>query len=137
MRRYSDFYWLRNILVREYPGHYVPPMAEKTGRSFKEDRVSERMGDLQRFMESIAANRELKSSMYVLNFLKCIDTKQFSKIKKDFDKKLGPGSDFRKQTEKKMKTATVHAISNVDGFLTSKVNPVLKNYAINISALQN
>jgi sorting nexin-7/30/sorting nexin-8 len=32
LRRFSDFYWLRNILVREYPGHCIPPMAQKGGK---------------------------------------------------------------------------------------------------------
>jgi sorting nexin-7/30/sorting nexin-8 len=32
-RRYSDFLWLRNILVREYPSYSVPPMCKKSGVS--------------------------------------------------------------------------------------------------------
>ena len=94
------------------------------------------MGDLQKFMDSIASDKELKSSIYVLNFLKCKDSKQFTKIKKDFDKKLSPESNFRKQPIKKMKNTTITGISNVDGVVVSKVNPVLKDYANNLGFLQ-
>ena len=29
-RRYSDFEWLRDILTKQYPGIFVPPIANKT-----------------------------------------------------------------------------------------------------------
>ena len=35
-RRYSDFYWLRNILVKVFPNIIVPPIPTKTNsRSFE------------------------------------------------------------------------------------------------------
>lgn len=36
-RRYSDFLWLRNILVREYPSYNIPPMSKKSGLSGQSD----------------------------------------------------------------------------------------------------
>jgi hypothetical protein len=94
------------------------------------------MGDLQKFMDSISANKELKSSIYVLSFLKCKDVKQFTKMKKDFEKKLSPTSNFRKHPIKKMKSITLKGISNVSGTIVSKVNPILKSYANNLDNLQ-
>lgn len=86
-------------------------------------------------MDSIASDKELKSSIYVLNFLKCKDAKQFAKIKKDFEKKQSPFSKFRKQPIKKMKQCSITGVSNVDGVVVSKVNPLLKDYANNLALL--
>lgn len=75
-RRFRDFYWLHSMLERDYPGYYIPPMAEKNNkRSFDSEHVKERMGDMLKFLESIAANKELRSSSFVLHFLKCKDIK--------------------------------------------------------------
>ena len=93
------------------------------------------MGDLQKFMNAISASRELKSSIYVLNFLKCKDTKQFAKMRKDFDKTQCPTSNFRKHPIKKMKTVTLTGVSNVEGMVVAKVNPVLKDFANNLDGL--
>lgn len=86
-RRFSDFYWLRNILSREFPGYYIPPMARKGAkRSFDKDHITERMGDLNRFLEGIVQNEDLRTSVYTLSFLKCKDNKQFNKLKKNLNR---------------------------------------------------
>jgi hypothetical protein len=46
-RRFNDFMWLRNILVKEYPGFFVPPLPEKgVKRSFDQEYLIERMHGL-------------------------------------------------------------------------------------------
>lgn len=86
-RRFSDFYWLRKVLVREYPGYFIPPLPKKGAtRKFNKDHISERMQGLNRFVESLALSTELRSSIYVYHFLKCKDSKSFMKLKTNMSK---------------------------------------------------
>jgi hypothetical protein len=48
---------------------------------------------------------------------------------------MSPVSDFSKLYEKRMNKITVTGFSNVEGKVISKVNPVLKDYAINLDSL--
>ena len=87
MRRYSDFLWLHDILIKEYPGHYVAPIAEKSiNKNFEEDFITQRMSTLQKFMDYIVQDVDLRSSIYVLSFLKHKDSKQFQKVKSELEK---------------------------------------------------
>jgi hypothetical protein len=46
-RRYSDFAWLRNILIREYPSYNIPAMCKKSGVSTNDmEGINKRMGQL-------------------------------------------------------------------------------------------
>lgn len=86
-RRFNDFFWLRKILVREYPGYYIPPLPRKgKSRKFNKDHIAERMIGLNQFMEVIGYSKELKSSIYVHKFLKCKDSKLFAKLRKNLTK---------------------------------------------------
>lgn len=86
-RRYSDFLWLRKILLRDYPGYFIPPMAEKNlGKNFDNEFIQERMEILQKFLNALAEHGELKASIYFLTFLKCEQTDQFEKVKKELNK---------------------------------------------------
>ena len=43
-RRYSDFEWLREILCKQYPGVFVPPIANKTHtRQFSDAYLGKRL----------------------------------------------------------------------------------------------
>jgi hypothetical protein len=73
-RRFNDFMWLRTLLVKEYPGFYIPPLPEKgVKRSFDEGYLLERMKGLQIFLDQVAEHPEIKASIYLLSFLKCGD----------------------------------------------------------------
>jgi hypothetical protein len=94
-RRYNDFLWLRNSLIRDYPTVFVlssdlqiPPMAEKNQRNLEMDYLSKRAQILQQFMDSVGESEELRSSLHLLCFLKCTDEQQWTKIKEEFDKSL-------------------------------------------------
>ena len=54
-RRYSDFLWLRSVLVKFFAGHVVPPIPNKKsgGRRFEKDFIEKRMKFLQKFMSAI------------------------------------------------------------------------------------
>jgi hypothetical protein len=54
-RRFNDFVWLRELLVKLFPGVFLPPMAPKGILNFnKDDLMAERPGDLARFMNRLA-----------------------------------------------------------------------------------
>lgn len=60
-RRYSHFLWLRNILVRLFPGVFVPPLPPKKVVALETAEntlwiVRERRRDLTRFANRVAAN---------------------------------------------------------------------------------
>lgn len=90
-RRYSDFLWLRDILVRDFPGCYIPPLPQKgVKRSFDHDFVQLRMLYLQKFLDAVLEHKELTASLYFLSFLKTTDRKQFDQIKKELWKYTYP-----------------------------------------------
>ena len=62
-------------------------MADKNlGRNFDEDFIQERMEILQKFLNAVADHPELRASIYFLTFLKCKETAQFDKVKKELNK---------------------------------------------------
>jgi PX domain len=99
-RRYRDFEWLRNILIREYPTTYVsnvndpkiPPMAEKTNRNLDKDYLNKRAETLQQFIDQVIESETLRSSLQLLSFLKVTDGSTWLKVKEQFDKAIIPTS---------------------------------------------
>lgn len=72
LRRYTDFLWLREQMVREYPGHIIPPMPPKhsTERNKASDRFLEiRRVALQRFVKRLAKHPVLNFSKTFRIFL--------------------------------------------------------------------
>lgn len=71
VRRWSDFFWLRDVLVKQYPGFVVPPVGNKTKsiQNTNEGFIRRRMIFLQRFLTSICKSRELRSSQAFLSFI--------------------------------------------------------------------
>jgi PX domain len=45
-RRYNDFLWLRNYLVKEFPALYIPPMAPQGVKNSNESHIEKRMEQL-------------------------------------------------------------------------------------------
>lgn len=55
VRRYREFFSLRNILVQRWPGVYIPAIPEKKAFGNKEDGfVEERRNLLERFLKELA-----------------------------------------------------------------------------------
>lgn len=140
-RRFSDFLWLRTILLREYPACYIPPMPSKDGkRNFDDGYLNRRMAYLQFFIDGICAHRELRSSEYFLQFLKIASADQWKSIKNTLDKKLTNVSGFRDGVSKKftgqVKT-DLRAFSNLDGDVTSRISLKMKDYSTALDELVN
>lgn len=85
-RRFNDFQWLRDILVRDFPHFYIPPMADKSRGNFELDFLNQRSKLLQQFMENLMESPELRASLHVLCFLKSSDEEQWVKIKAELEK---------------------------------------------------
>ena len=102
-RRFSDFYWLRNILVQEFPFSYIPPMAKKNmNKNFESAWLNRRMAFMQCFMNSLTEQPELRSSPHLQAFLKVQDPKHFNTIKDDQSKIMSPQTNFRTEYSKKI-----------------------------------
>ena len=70
-RRYSDFVWLREILISLFPTVLIPQLPKKKigNRRFEEDFVQKRLKGLQRFLDEILKNEVLKTSDPLITFL--------------------------------------------------------------------
>lgn len=83
-RRYSDFEWLRQMLVKYNPGYMVPPLPNKKigQRRFEQDFIEKRMKFLQKFIDAVLQHEIFKSCECLVSFLQMVERGQFdSKIK--------------------------------------------------------
>ena len=78
-RRFSDFEWLRNILIKFYPRFFVPPLPNKKlfSRRFEVDFVDKRMKFLNKFINNLMLNETFKASDVVVDFLSISEHNQF------------------------------------------------------------
>lgn len=85
-RRYSDFDWLRNTLIKMYPGFNVPPLPKKKmgNRRFDSDFISKRMKFLELFVNSVCQNESFKASDALVCFLSYEDRGKFETKMKEF-----------------------------------------------------
>lgn len=150
-RRFSDFYWLRNILIREYPTVFVvasdqiPPMADKTQRSFEKEYLDKRAEILQQFMDSVVESEVLRSSIQLLCFLKCADENQWVKIKEELEKNLKKTSvasaqqnlqaNFSKKLFETKGGLRVEDFENIYGEIQCRITSSLKDYAVELDEL--
>ena len=70
-RRYSDFIWLREILMSLFPTILIPQLPKKKigNRRFEDDFVQKRIKGLQNFLDEILKNEILKTSEPLITFL--------------------------------------------------------------------
>ena len=70
-RRYSDFIWLREILISLFPTVLIPQLPKKKigNRRFEEDFVEKRLKGLQNFLDELLSNEVLKTADPLKTFL--------------------------------------------------------------------
>ena len=85
-RRYSDFDWLRRLIVKLYPGFNVPPLPNKKmgTRRFDLDFVNKRMKFLELFINGVCENESFKASELLVTFLSCTDRNKFETKMKEY-----------------------------------------------------
>lgn len=82
-RRYSDFDWLRNLLLSRYPGMSVPPLPGKTMiSSNSKEFVEIRRVGLQLFVKTLVLNVYFANDNAVLDFLSVQKPKEWAARKK-------------------------------------------------------
>lgn len=75
-RKDADFYFLRKILLRQFPHIIVPPLPVKSTKQTPKF-IKKREKYFQRFLNAIARSEELKSSKFLIEFLSNTDLKVF------------------------------------------------------------
>ncbi len=91
-RRYSDFIWLRECLIKFFPREMIAPLPGKKigGRRFENDFVAKRMNNLNIFLNTILKNETLKTSDALISFLSFIDRARFEEKKKQLNSYITP-----------------------------------------------
>ena len=85
-RRYSQFDSLRQSLVRDFPGVYIPPIARKQLKNYEETFLKNRFDTLKRFLQALAAHKVLKHSPHFEAFVAIKDEKQYAAACASIDK---------------------------------------------------
>jgi len=81
-RRFNDFFWLRETLVKAHPGVFIPPIPSKKSKNrFEEDVVRRRMYLFEIFLNTCLENQDLKSDKFLYYFLYSADQDSFEKIR--------------------------------------------------------
>ena len=93
-RKDSDFYALRRILVSRYPYILVPPLPLKKETATSESEATKRMQIYNRFLGSINKSQVLKSSRFLVDFLRVVERSEWK-----FNKKINEKLKFSRQIE--------------------------------------
>ena len=82
-RRYSDFEWLRSILLSNFPASWIPPIPIKSySDRFDNEFIEKRMRYLQKFIDSIVDSPNLVNSIYFYDFISNEKDADFNNKKK-------------------------------------------------------
>ena len=146
-RRFSDFEWLRTILVKCFPRMVVPPLPGKKigNRRFEEDFIQKRMMFLQKFINALRENESFKTSEALIAFLSMIDRGQFdSKMKEMTTYQPSPYAEDLKTLTGKLTViddeenekyfVNITNYFRLQGQLFDRLNYNMKNFYENISA---
>lgn len=77
LRRYSDFIWLRNILLKFYPSEIIPPIPNKKASKRLPRQILKRMRILTFFLNDIVKMPNFLNNKYVEGFLKISELNKF------------------------------------------------------------
>lgn len=91
-RRFTDFETLRSLLIKNFPGHSIPPLPNKkmAGRRFDDDHINKRIAFLIKFMNSVISNELFRTSDIIINFLSQADRNIYDKKTREFLNKNPP-----------------------------------------------
>ncbi len=80
-RRYSDFIWLRNTLLKFYPSEIIPPIPNKKAHKRLPRQIKKRMRILTMFLNDLIKIPTLMNNKYVEGFLLIKDHSKFETMK--------------------------------------------------------
>lgn len=133
-RRFNDTQWLKDSLRRDFPGNYIPPMANKGGKNkFDPVFLKKRMFYIQEFLNAICQHPQLRASPHFNAYLTIADSDAFEKAKKEIDKAVTSNSILQSgRVDKKyfLQKNPIKAenIPTVSGSAECKINADMKNY---------
>lgn len=84
-RRYSDFVWLRTVLLKFYPSEIIPPIPNKKASKRLPRQIRKRMRVLTLFLNDVVKMPVLLNNKYVEGFLLIKDHDQFESLKEEVD----------------------------------------------------
>ena len=88
IRRYSDFEWLRQTLVSMFTSSVIPPIPKKNkigGDRFKEEFLEKRTRTLEKFLNLLIQDPNIKSSKILYDFISIEQDNQFNDAKKSYN----------------------------------------------------
>ena len=85
-RRYSDFFWLFNIIASRYRGTWLPPLPEKNVMNTGEAFIKNRMARLDRFLNRLVGNPYMRHDTALKAFLTIPPGGRWDSTKKEHDK---------------------------------------------------
>ena len=87
-RRYSDFEWLRQILVNMFSSSVIPPIPKKNkigGDRFNEEFLEKRTRTLEKFLNLLLEDPNIKSSQVFYDFISIEQDTQFNEAKRHYN----------------------------------------------------
>lgn len=124
-RRYSDFEYLRQVLLSRYStGIFIPPLPEKKILNKSDDFLRLRMRGLNFFIERLLKNPYLKNDVTTQAFLCINDNNAWNEHKKENPPKVNnilknSTTKVTNNTTSNTTTAAVNALTNVSSFFSS------------------
>ena len=88
IRRYSDFEWLRQILVNIFSSSVIPPIPKKNklgGDRFNEEFLEKRTRTLEKFLNLLNKDPIIRSSQLFYDFLSIEELNKFYEMKKHYN----------------------------------------------------
>ena len=115
-RKYSDFEWLRSLLISLYPTSVIPFLPKKSsfGDRFNEIFLNKRMRFLDKFMTFLITDPLIRNSKLLYEFL-CVENENDFITKKNFYNKFKP-------------PASLNDIATLNGTLNIRVLKQDENY---------
>ena len=115
-RKYSDFEWLRSLLISLYPTSVIPFLPKKSsfGDRFNEIFLNKRMRFLDKFMTFLITDPLIRNSKLLYEFL-CVENENDFITKKNFYNKFKP-------------SASLNDIATLNGTLNIRVLKQDENY---------
>ena len=122
-RRYTDFKWLREMLLNLFNNILIPKMSYKgkvTKDKHEDNFINKRMRFLEKFINYIIKDETIKTSQILYDFLTIRDYEDFTKKKKEYEKiKVFNFIDIKER-------------KSLDGILNIKINKEKEIYLENI-----
>lgn len=114
-RRYKDFEWLRESLVKLHPEVFIPPIPEKhLFNSLEQDVINKRKRLFSKFLNRIVTNKTLKNTMVLYYFLTEEDSSDYERLKREY------------------KLKTFKQIENLEGLINYKYNKTMSSETMKI-----